>query len=588
MEKTVSQSEPDIRPNFPFAAVAGQSSFKLALLLAAINPLVGGVLISGPRGSAKSTLAKGLADILPLQGDQPHPFVTLPLGASEEMLIGTLNLQQVLDKQEVAFQPGLLAKADNGVLYVDEVNLLPDNLVDQLLDVAASGLNTIERDGISHQHSAQFILLGTMNPDEGELRPQLTDRFGLSVNLSNQYSLDERIDIVKLREQFDKHEEDFLKLYASKQQSLTSSITTAKTLLSVVECSDNLRRLIAERCYEANVDGLRADIVWTQAALAHAALNGRDQVSEKDILAVEELVLNHRRNNNGDQNSSRQDNSEKPFSRPDQNHTSSQDRTQNDGDWGAMEPENQTTQRIAETPISHTADKTLVGQQKMTADVATNKQRGNAKGFRRSSEESRKVNWFSSFVASMSSGADACLRSTSGIWPLTTLRYYPRKAGIPVIHLVLLDTSGSVLANQAFAKAKGLILQIADNAYLQREQFALLGFGNQKIDTLVSLRRAPKAIIKQLDTITASGGTPFSMALNEAAKIQQQQRRKNAAVTFKNYIVTDGRVSQLDFGLEGKLAGDVVVIDIEQSQVKRGRAKDIASTLDAHYIPLTV
>lgn len=172
--------------NYPFCAVAGQHEFKLALILNAINPAIGGVLVSGPRGCAKSTLARGITDILP----DAHDLVTLPLGASEEMLVGTLDLQQVLAEQKVTFNPGILAKADNGVLYVDEVNLLADSLVDLLLDVSASGINYVERDGISHQHLSRFILLGTMNPDEGELRAQLLDRFGLSVELSGQNSIE--------------------------------------------------------------------------------------------------------------------------------------------------------------------------------------------------------------------------------------------------------------------------------------------------------------------------------------------------------------------------------------------------------------
>ena len=203
------------KPNFPFTAVTGQTTFKLALTLLAINPAIGGVLVSGPRGSAKSTLAKGLADVMPSassnNSDQAAPaFITLPLSVTEEMVVGTLDLQQVLNEKQVEFKQGLLAKADQGVLYVDEVNLLQDHIVDLLLDVAASGTNVVERDGISHQHDARFVLLGTMNPDEGELRPQLQDRFGLSVVLGNDYAIDERVEIVQRREAFDVNSEALL------------------------------------------------------------------------------------------------------------------------------------------------------------------------------------------------------------------------------------------------------------------------------------------------------------------------------------------------------------------------------------------
>ncbi|WP_315980193.1 ATP-binding protein [Aliamphritea spongicola] len=289
---------------FPFAAVTGQQNLKLALMLAAVNPAIGGVLVSGPRGCAKSTLARGLVDILPHRetDDATAPFVTLPLGASEEMLLGSLDLQQVLNDKQVSFRPGLLSKAHQGVLYVDEVNLLNDHLVDQLLDVAASGVNRIERDGISHQHAASFLLLGTMNPDEGAL-PQLQDRFGLAVNLSNQYPVAERVEIVRHREAFDADPEGFCEQYRGTQASLLAQIVTARQILTNVTCSDELRIVIAEACNAAGVDGLRGDIVWFRAAVAHAALQGRNAVIREDIDAVAELVLAHRRKDDGGHNS---------------------------------------------------------------------------------------------------------------------------------------------------------------------------------------------------------------------------------------------------------------------------------------------
>ncbi|NWE73803.1 AAA family ATPase, partial [Pseudomonas gingeri] len=253
-------------PHFPLSAVVGADALKLALCLTAIDPKIGGVLIEGPRGMAKSTLARGLADLL-----ASGQFVTLPLGATEERLVGTLDLDAALGEGRAQFSPGVLAKADGGVLYVDEVNLLADHLVDLLLDVAASGTNLVERDGISHRHAARFVLIGTMNPEEGELRPQLLDRFGLNVALSGQPLPGERGQIIRRRLDFDNDPEAFCEQWEQQQQALRQRCKQARALLPAIALDDQALAEITERCFAAGVDGLRADLVWLRAARAHAA-----------------------------------------------------------------------------------------------------------------------------------------------------------------------------------------------------------------------------------------------------------------------------------------------------------------------------
>lgn len=549
-----------VKVNFPFSAVSGQQTFKLALILAAINPTIGGVLVSGPRGSAKSTLARGMADILP--GNQ-HDFVTLPLGASEEMLIGTLDLQQVLADKKVSFNPGLLAKAHQGVLYVDEVNLLPDMLVDLLLDVATSGVNCIERDGISHSHESQFILLGTMNPDEGELRAQLLDRFGLSVELSNQYEVAERIEIVKLTEQFSRDPEKFISQYADEQAQLTTKVVQARSLLSGVQCADKWRELIAVRCNEANVDGLRGDIVWYKAACAHAAWQNRLEVNQEDVLAVEELVLSHRR-----QQSSPPPNNGSGYSKPPPSSNSpSSEQNNTSGQWGSMPPTQQKTAQHVAVELPNLAVKSVAN----SAQPASKKSSGAALGGSKAGiNEGHQPNWFSTLI------------SAKGLWPPTKLRFKKPSTGTPVLNMVLLDTSGSTLNKRQFAKAKAVVVKLAEQAYRLRQQLCVFGFGDEQVSELIAKAKAPKSIAQQMDEATAGGGTPLLEMLKHAVDYQQKLLKGAAKLSINTFLITDGRVKQNVDHI--RLFGESVLLDIEDAPVKRGRGKVIAAQLGFKYV----
>lgn len=561
--------------SFPFSAVQGQASFKLALILCAINPAIGGVLVSGPRGSAKSTLARGLADIMP--GSAHHAFVTLPLGATEDMLVGTLDLKKVLANKEVCFNPGLLAKAHAGVLYVDEVNLLADTLVDLLLDVSVSGVNHVERDGISHAHDSKFILLGTMNPDEGELRPQLQDRFGLAVELTGGYAKQERIDIVKLRESFDNDPAAFVASFDSQQQDIIKAIESARLCVKQVTISDALRGDIAERCEQANVDGLRADIVWLRAALAYAALNGQKAVCLDDLDAVEELVLSHRRKPNSHSGKPPSTPPTKNFSRPQQPSAqeSSQNKEADNGDWGSMPPEVQKTADCITGNINCLMTELPLKIVRKTAPLYS-KKKGSAQGTQNLQKsvksKSTSVHWFGTLI------------NSAGQWPLKQLFFRQTRKVQPVLHMVLLDTSASMLYANGFAKAKAAVLNIAEQAYLQREQLTIVGFGNDQVDLLLPSVRAPKLLRAWLDGIRAGGGTPLRDGLHKAKHYQQLAVRKTAGIQIKSYLITDGKTADDLRGLD--LLGGTLIIDTEQSDIKRGNAQRLAEQLGADYSPL--
>ncbi|MFC8042133.1 VWA domain-containing protein [Nocardia sp. NPDC057353] len=290
---------PPAETGFPFSAVVGQERLQLALILCAVHPGIGGVLVRGEKGTAKSTVVRALAQLLPPvvdeTGSRPARLVELPVGATEDRVVGSIDLERVLRDGEQAFRPGLLAAAHRGVLYVDEVNLLHDHLVDVLLDAAAMGRVHVERDGVSHTHPAKFVLVGTMNPEEGELRPQLLDRFGLTVDVAASREVDVRMAVVRRRLDYEADPAGFAARYAAADRAEALRIRDAVDRLPRVRLDDVELRRIAALCASFDVDGMRADLVVARTATAHAAWRGADAVAEEDVRVAAELALPHRR-----------------------------------------------------------------------------------------------------------------------------------------------------------------------------------------------------------------------------------------------------------------------------------------------------
>ncbi len=306
---------------FPFAAIVGQDNMKLAMILTAVDPNIGGVLVFGDRGTGKSTAVRALAALLPqitaikgcpinaetkkdvpewaeLTRFEPHqratPVIDLPLGVSEDRVTGALDIERALTQGEKAFQPGLLAQANRGYLYIDEVNLLEDHIVDLLLDVAQSGENLVEREGLSIRHPARFVLVGSGNPEEGELRPQLLDRFGLSVEVTSPKTIDERIAVIERRDAFDQNPKRFLSKWKPEELNVRAAITDARAALAKIKKTKAVLRDCAELCLALGADGLRGELTLLRASRALAAYEGQTSIQRAHLKAVAPLALSHR------------------------------------------------------------------------------------------------------------------------------------------------------------------------------------------------------------------------------------------------------------------------------------------------------
>jgi len=597
------------RPVFPFSAVIGQERLKLALLLCAIDPGVGGVLVRGPRGVAKTTLARGFADLL------PGRFVELPLGASEERVTGSLDLGRALGEGEVRFAPGLLALAHDGVLYVDEVNLLPDALVDLLLDAAATGHNAVERDGVSHTHAARFVLIGTMNPEEGELRPQLLDRFGLSVAADAALSPAARSAVVLRRLEFERDPQAFTASFERDQRALIARCQAARGRAPALPFSGPAVAHAAELCHAAGVDGVRADLAMLRAARAHAAWHERDAIQASDVDAVAELALGHRRREPraGASSAGGAGGSAPPGA-------SAMPRSGSDGPGGA-------SARAGEAAAADAgADPAGVGADGAPSGAGSDPlgprsvDRGGDAGPATSGQVSREQRrslppiavrsleppplpaWFLAARASPASPSARPLqrrvRGGQGAgegaidWfatlaqnprpTLADLRRRQRRLARGGTWVIALDCSASMLQRRALAQAKGAARALAGRAARGRARVVLLSFGGADARIEVGARGALATVDHAISTLGAGGATPLRRAVQLGLRLASSAP---SAGERRFVLFTDGRSRDDVRGLTAAHSQvDSTLVDCEIGPVRLGRARSLAAGLQARYV----
>lgn len=602
-------------PVFPFSAVVGQERLKLALTLCAVDAGIGGVLVRGPRGIAKTTLARGFAELL------PGRFVELPLGASEERVTGSLDLSRALGHGEVQFAPGLLAHAHDGVLYVDEVNLLPDALVDLLLDAAATGRNVVERDGVSHAHAARFVLIGTMNPEEGELRPQLLDRFGLSVEADGALSPTARSAVVLRRLEFERDPQAFAASYAREQQALIARARAARERVAGLSFAGPAVAHAAELCHAAGVDGVRADLAMLRAARAHAAWHERDAIRVSDVDAVAELALAHRRRaRRGGTASGAASGGERvspPSGSAGQGAGVSEAPAPSDAASGQQQPSGEESggtagssppsmplaseragamssagsaptgsaaqQRSGRAPLAPVAVRASEPPALPGWFFAAHERRASAprQAFQRRVRGAQAagegaIDWFAT-LAGLAGRRFARARPT-----LADLRRRPRRLAPGGTWVIALDCSASMLQRRALASAKGAARALVTCAARGRAHVVLLSFGGEEARLETGARAAPGTLERAIVGLGAAGSTPLRRAVQLGLRLAGAAP---AAGERRFVLFTDGRSRDDVSGLAAAHPQVVsTLIDCERGPVRLGRARPIADRLAARYV----
>jgi magnesium chelatase subunit D len=576
------------RPVYPFAALVGQDRLKQALILNAINPLIGGVLIRGEKGTAKSTAARGLAELLPAvamvagcpfhchpdlpemmcdacrkrheQGetlprrDRPMPVVDLPLGTTEDRLLGTIDLEKAIKSGEKHFEPGLLAAANRGILYVDEVNLLDDHLVDVLLDAAAMGVNVVEREGISFTHPARFILVGTMNPEEGELRPQLLDRFGLCVEVMGLQALPSRMAVVERRLAFEADAEGFAADWQGEQEGIRQTILAARERLPQVRFGHDLLRLITAICVDQGVDGHRADIFMLKVAQTLAAYRGRDAVTPEDVREAATLVLPHRLRRKPFSDSAMDENRLEETFRKHSEEMQPQQTEPSPVEPGSPAPDGEEVALIGETTVAPGAT-FPVRPLELSPDRQVRKTPGTRTRARSEDTTGRYVRPTLSKSGPPDLALDATLRAAApyqmvrekGNLALAIaepdLRYKVREKRIGRHILFVVDASGSMGAEERMAETKAAILSLLIDAYQKRERVGLIVFRGTEARMALPFTHSVEMAQRYLTHLPTGGKTPLPHALYLAREVLQKEQTRHPRDAFLLVLITDGRAN---------------------------------------------
>lgn len=643
---------------FPFTAVVGQDDLRLALLLNAVSPAVGGVLVRGEKGTAKSTAVRALSALLPAVDvvagcrfscdpaapdpacpDGPHNppgafesrparMVELPVGASEDRLVGALDIERALAEGVKAFEPGLLADAHRGILYVDEVNLLHDHLVDLLLDAAAMGASYVEREGVSVRHAARFLLVGTMNPEEGELRPQLLDRFGLTVEVAASREPDQRVEVVRRRLAYDDDPAGFAARWAGEEAAVRQRIVAARELLPSVRLGDGALRQIAATCAAFEVDGMRADIVMARTATALAAWAGRTEVLAEDVRQAALLALPHRRRRN-------------PFDAPgldedrlDQTleEFSGEDRSDDDpdpdgpgggggqprpdegpqgdgGSDGAARPEagegdgvprqagggEQAPARAAEPFRTKVLSVPGIGEGAAGRRSRARTEHGRTTGARRPRGALTKLH-LAATVQAAAPHQRARGRSGPGlVIRRDDLRQATREGREGNLVLFVVDASGSMAARQRMTAVKGAVLSLLLDAYQRRDKVGLVTFRGSAADVALPPTSSVDAAAARLQSLPTGGRTPLAAGLLKAHDVLRVERLRDPARRALVVLVTDGRATggPEPVALAGRaarlFAADgvaSVVVDCESGPVRLGLAGQLAGELGGTAVTL--